>query len=139
MTMKVKHIIKFAVVALIFSISFTAAAQSLRTGYFLKGNPYSHRLNPALMNDRHYISFPMLGSINLNTAGKFGISKFIYDAPNGNGLVTFMHPSIDTDGFMSNIDSNNRFPEHCKKLGASGIRSANAKTAHTCAHNSAYL
>lgn len=106
--MKVKHIIKFAVVALIFSFSFTAVAQTLRTGYFLKGNPYSHRLNPALMNDRHYISFPMLGSINLNTAGKFGISKFIYDAPNGNGLVTFMHPSIDTEGFMSNIDSNNR-------------------------------
>lgn len=106
--MKTQHIIRFVAAVLMLLAPVTVAAQALRTGYFLKGYSYRHRLNPALMNDQHYISFPILGSVNLNTSGALGLSDLVYDSPDGNGLVTFMHPSVNADEFMERISSGNR-------------------------------
>lgn len=106
--MKFTHTIKsLAITALLLATSVVAAAQTTRTGYFLKGNAYRYRLNPALMNDQHYLAFPLLGEIDVRTTGKLGLSDFIYDTPDGTGLVTFMHPTINAEDFLAGISENN--------------------------------
>lgn len=98
----------FSIVVMLFcTVAFISAQSSLRTGYFLQGNPYRYRLNPALMNDQHYISIPAIGNINLNTFGNIGLGNIVYDAPNGEDLVTFMHPSVSADDFLSDLDGDN--------------------------------
>ena len=93
--------------ALFFAVAVAVAQPTLRTGYFLQGNPYRYRLNPALMNDQNYLAMPVLGNIHVNTAGNVGLSSFVYDAPNGRDLVTFMHPSVSADDFLGDLDDNN--------------------------------
>lgn len=93
--------------ALLFVATFISAQSTLRTGYFLKGNPYRYRLNAAMMNDQNYLAIPVLGNINVNMAGNVGLSNFIYEAQNGDDLVTFMHPSVDSDDFLNGLESDN--------------------------------
>lgn len=108
--MKITHTIKtLAIAFLLLATSVVANAQAARTGYFLKGNTYRYRLNPALMNDQHYFAFPFLGEIDVRTTGRLGLSDFIYDSPDGTSLVTFMHPSINADDFLAGIKENNNF------------------------------
>lgn len=112
--MKFTHTIKSLVItALLLATSLVAGAQTTRTGYFLKGNAYRYRLNPALMNDQHYIAFPLLGEIDVKTTGNLGLSDFIYDTPDGKSLVTFMHPSINADEFLAGVSKNNSFSLDC--------------------------
>jgi hypothetical protein len=100
---------RFGAVAVLLLMAVGVFAQSaLRTGYFLQGNPYRYRLNAALMNDQNYIALPVLGNIGINAAGNVGLANFVYDAPNGRDLVTFMHPSVDADDFLGDIDSDNQ-------------------------------
>ena len=96
-----------SVVVLLFVVA-AVDAQTLRTGYFLKGNPYRYRINPALVNDQNYISLPLYGNIGLNTAGNVGLANFVYDSPNGVDLVTFMHPSVSADEFLGKLEGDNR-------------------------------
>ena len=109
--MKNRHYIKnlgFVALMLLFSVT-VSAQEALRTGYFLKGNAYRYRINPAMTGDQNFISFPLLGNINVNTAGNLGLANFIYNAPGGKNLVTFMHPSVEADDFLGALDKDNRF------------------------------
>ncbi|MBO5864429.1 MAG: hypothetical protein J6Q73_00050 [Bacteroidaceae bacterium] len=84
------------------------SAQVLRTGYFLDGNLFRHRLNPALRGQRGYFSLPVLGGLNINAMGNVGLSNFLYESPyNSNELVTFMHSSVSADDFLGNLESDN--------------------------------
>lgn len=95
-------------VVLLLVAVFSVSAQALRTGYFLDGNLFRHRLNPALCGTRGYVSLPVLGGINVNTMGNFGMSSFLYESPyNSNKLVTFMHSSVSADEFLGNLESDN--------------------------------
>ena len=107
--MKNRHYIKsIGIAAILLLAAFTVQAQqTLRTGYFLKGNSYRHRINPAMTCEQNYISLPLLGNTNINTNGNVGLAHFIYDAPNGTDLVTFMHPSVSADEFLGGLDKNN--------------------------------
>ena len=63
-----KHIINRILPLVLFAfVAIALNAQTLRTGYFLKGNLYRYRINPALMNDQNYLSFPVLGNMDINT------------------------------------------------------------------------
>ena len=90
-------------------VSFAAKAQeSLRTGYFLKGNLYRHTINPALMNDRNYVSLPLFGEFNFNAGGNVGIDNFVFNSPNGGDKVSFMHESIKADDFLGGLEDENK-------------------------------
>lgn len=108
--MKNRHYIKNIGIALLLSVFSVGASaqQTLRTGYFLKGNPYRYRLNPSFGAEQNYIALPVLGNLNIATTGNVGLADFVYDAPNGSDLVTFMHPSVDTDDFLGGLDDENR-------------------------------
>lgn len=99
----------FFVLSLFLLVSFAANAQeSLRTGYFLKGNLYRHTINPALMNNRNYVSLPILGGMNLDTGGDVGIDNFVFDNPNGGDKVSFMHESVDANDFLGGLENENK-------------------------------
>lgn len=108
--MKNIHSIKnLGTVLVLLCASLTVSAQeTLRTGYFLKGNSYRYRINPAAMNEQNFISLPVFSNVNIATTGNVGLGSFVYDAPNGTDLVTFMHPSVSADDFLGTLDGENR-------------------------------
>lgn len=104
--MNLKRVVTLVIVALMLT---AVSAQTLRTGYFMDGNLFRHRLNPALKSSRGYFSIPVLGGININTTGNFGASNFLYDSPfNSNEMVTFMHSSVSADEFLGNLEKENK-------------------------------
>ncbi len=101
--------IKRAFVAMVLvAFAVSTQAQALRTGYFLDGNIYRHRLNPALQSARGHYSLPILGGIQIGTMGNFGVGNFLYESPtNSDELVTFMHESVSAKDFLGELDSEN--------------------------------
>jgi NAD(P)-dependent dehydrogenase (short-subunit alcohol dehydrogenase family) len=103
----IKRVVSIVVMLLLVTVVAQAQA-TLRTGYFLKGNTYRYRLNPAFAGERNYIAWPVLGNLNIAATGNIGLANFVYDAPNGRDLVTFMHPSVSADDFFGGLDKNNK-------------------------------
>lgn len=98
---------RLTLIALFALASIGAGAQSLYTGYFSDGFLYRHDMNPAIGNDRGYVSFPALGNFNLSVSGSLGLGDVLYNV-NGR-TVTFMHPNVSTSEFLSHIHDNNKF------------------------------
>ena len=85
-----------------------AAAQALRTGYFMDGNIYRHRLNPALSSTRNHVSLPIFGGMQVTTMGNVGLGDFMFDSPyESDKLVTFMHQSVDAADFLGGLEDEN--------------------------------
>ena len=102
-----KHIIKvLCTVVVLVGMTFTAQAQIERTGYFLKGNSYGHRLNPSFQPRRNYLAVPVVGNTSFGIATNIEITDFVY--PSGDGLITFLHPDIDAKDFVGNLSKNNK-------------------------------
>ena len=93
-----------------------AAAQELRTSYFMQTSDYRHEMNPALL-DHGYVSMPfVLGNLNVGTTGNIGISNFVYKMEpgwqgygvDGRTYTTFLHPNVDANKFLGDLKENNR-------------------------------
>ena len=97
----------FYTVLLALSFCATASAQhNLRTGYFLDGYIYKHKLNPAFASDRGYFAIPVAGYVSAGVESNLAVSTFL--TPDGNGnLMTFLNPSVSTEDFLSGIAENN--------------------------------
>lgn len=92
----------------LFALAAGVGAQALRTGYFMDGNIYRYRLNPALQSTRNHVAIPVLGGVQLNTMGNVGVGTFLYDSPyNNDELVTFMHNSVSADEFLGELEDEN--------------------------------
>jgi hypothetical protein len=84
----------------------SARSQELETGYFLGGNPYAFRMNPAFQSERNIFSIA-LGGTGLEAWSNLGISSLFY--PGGNGyLYTFMNDRVSPAEFQRKIGRNNR-------------------------------
>lgn len=82
------------------------AAQNSYSGYFLDNYTYRHQLNPALAPDKGFVSFPVLGNINVGMHGNANVSDFIY---NVNGKTSlFTNPYLSTDEVMSKFEDHNK-------------------------------
>lgn len=80
-------------------------AQDLESGYFLGGNPYAFRLNPAFQSERNIISL-VLGGTGATVWSNLGASTFLY--PNSNGyLYTFLNDRVSTAEFLGKISRMN--------------------------------
>lgn len=91
-------------IALIFA-SFGAFAQNFRTGYFLDGYMYKYQLNPAFQGERGFFSLPGVGGVSVGVESNLAYGTFVY--PADNQMVTFLHPSISDETFMSKIKQDN--------------------------------
>lgn len=84
----------------------TAAAAQVRTSYFMEGSTFRTDMNPALAPTRGYFNFPMLGGVSVGINNNFlSIENMLY--PTDNGLVTFMHKSVDRNKFLKRLPRNN--------------------------------
>lgn len=102
----IKYILAIAAVAFSSAIS----AQNLSSAYFLDGFAYGHQLNPAKDYDRSgYFSVPILPSnFNIGLKGNLNLKDVLFKNPNGNGLVTYLHPSISTSEALKGFNANNK-------------------------------
>lgn len=96
-------------IAILLCLAFVTSAmaqQNLRTGYFLNGYTYKHRLNPAFGSDRGYFAIPVLGYTSAGIETNLAMSSFLY--PSGRGsLITFLDKSIKSEDFLKNFLPNN--------------------------------
>ena len=84
----------------------SAQSQELETGYFLGGNPYAFRLNPAFQSERNIVSVA-LGQTGVQAWSNLGVSTLFY--PDGNGrLYTFMNDHVSSSEFLRKIGQQNR-------------------------------
>ncbi|MCP9613098.1 DUF5723 family protein [Coprobacter tertius] len=89
--------------------TISIGAQNLHSSYFLERMPYRHRLNPALINDYGYFSFPILGNIAVGLNSNIGISTFLYPSlTKPNELNTFLHPDVDFNKFEKKLKNMNQ-------------------------------
>ena len=95
----------WAVLVLLVIASPSARSQELETGYFLGGNPYAFRLNPAFQSERNIVSIA-LGQTGVQAWSNLGVSTLFY--PDGNGrLYTFMNDNVDSAEFLRKIGQKN--------------------------------
>ncbi len=100
-----KRLFFIAIIALSFCAS-ASAQHNLRTGYFLDGYTYRHKLNPAFGGDRGYFAIPILGYTTLGVESNLALSTLLYPTGNGN-LTTFLSPMVSADDFLSKIHDDN--------------------------------
>ena len=84
----------------------SAHSQELETGYFLGGNPYAFRMNPAFQSERNILSIA-LGGTGIGAWSNLGISSLFYPGDNGY-LYTFMNDRVSNAEFQRKIKRNNR-------------------------------
>ena len=95
------------IVLTVLSFCATAAAQhNFRTGYFLDGYTYNHKLNPALASDRGYFAIPVIGYTTAGVETNMSLSTLLYPDGKGN-LNTFLSPDVLAADFMKGIQKNN--------------------------------
>ena len=78
-----------------------AMAQQTSSAYFTDGYLYRHQMNAAIGNDQNYVSFPVLGNLNLRLNGNIGVRNLLYNV--GGKTVTFMHPDVATSTFTDGL------------------------------------
>lgn len=85
----------------------TSFAQTNNSAYFLEGSTFRHELNPSFINERDYVTFPMLGNLNLNVHTNTGIGDFLYVRPDGT-LTTFLSDVVTRSEFLNALPDRSR-------------------------------
>jgi hypothetical protein len=95
--------IRYILAVVMLMTTSVAVAQEMQSAYFVKDYLFRHDLNPALGNEKNYISFPALGNVNAEIRGNFGIGDVLFDNPMNNGKkkTTFMNPMISVKDALS--------------------------------------
>ena len=97
----------FCIVLAALALGFSATAQhNFRTGYFLDGYAYKHKLNPAFGNDRGYFAIPVAGFATAGVESNLSLSTLLYPTEDG-GFTTFLSPTVSAADFMSKIQNDN--------------------------------
>lgn len=94
---------------IIASLALTAGAASAQTtysGYFLDNYDYRYQMNPAIGNEKNFVSFPVIGNFNLALRGNLNLSDVIYTY--NEKTVLFTNPNISVAEVMKNIGDRNR-------------------------------
>ena len=79
-------------------------SQDFETGYFLGGNSFAFRLNPAFQAERGIFSIG-LGQPGVGTWSNLGLSTFLY--PSDKSVYTFMNDRVSTSEFLGKIRQSN--------------------------------
>lgn len=122
---------KLILAAFIFLISSSGAnAQYTYSGYFLDGYTYRYEMNPAVGNERGFLSMPLLGNTNTSLRGTLNISDLIHKH-NGE-TVLFTNPNIPSDIALNKIKNISKLSfDHSMTLLAFGFKGLGGYTALT--------
>ena len=97
-----KHLVTLAVAAL--ATFSTLSAQDLETGYFLGGNPFAFRLNPAFQSERNILSVG-LGRTGVGLSSNLGASTLVY--PMDGKLYLCLNDHVPADEFLGKLQRKN--------------------------------
>ena len=90
------------------ALGLTTATAQVRNSYFLRGATERYALNPALSPNRGYFAIPVVGFTTAVESNYLSAENFLFPAADGNGLVTYMHSSVEADKFLGNLPDMNR-------------------------------
>lgn len=82
------------------------------SGYFLDNYTYRFQMNPAFGNDKGFVSFPVLGDINIGMHGTLNLSDVVY--PLNGKTVLFTNPGISEKEVMGKFKDRNRLGTNFK-------------------------
>ena len=87
-------------------VLFNAAlsAQALRGSYFAENATLRNRLNPAMVPANNYLGLPVVGNLGVAVNSNLGVVNFLF--PSNGQLLTFMHPEVSAQQFLSQLPSN---------------------------------
>jgi len=97
-----KHLFALAVSAL--AALSPLAAQDLESGYFLGGNPFAFRLNPAFQSERNILSVG-LGVTGVGVSSNLGSSTLVY--PMDGKLYLCLNDHVPADEFLGKLRRKN--------------------------------
>ena len=97
-----KHLVTLAVSA--FAALSTLSAQDLETGYFLGGNPFAFRLNPAFQSERNILSVG-LGMTGVGVSSNLGAGTLVY--PMDGRLYLCLNDHVPADEFLGKLQRKN--------------------------------
>ena len=97
-----KHLVTLAVTAL--ATFSTLSAQDLETGYFLGGNPFAFRLNPAFQSERNILSVG-LGMTGTGISSNLGAGTLVY--PMDGTLYLCLNDHVPADEFLGKLQRKN--------------------------------
>ncbi len=100
-----KSMIKKTALSLMLASFAGGAMAQLNSGYFLEGYTYRHELNPAYTGES-YVSFPILGQLNVGVRGNMGLKNFLFNTPTY-GLTTALNPEVSADQFLGDLNDEN--------------------------------
>ena len=96
----------FLFAAMLLSFQPGLSAQDLETGYFLGGNPYAFRLNPAFQSERSIFSIG-LGETGLGSWSNLGFSTLLYPDTSDGHLYSFLNDRVDASDFLRKLSKRN--------------------------------
>lgn len=102
--MKLNKKLYIAAIALVSSV--VSVAQNTQSGYFLDCYTYRYQMNPAMANDKNFVSMPGLGNVNIDIKGNLGLKDVLYNIDGRTSL--FVNPGISAAEVMSNIKDVNK-------------------------------
>lgn len=80
------------------------SAQALRGSYFAENATLRNRLNPAMVPANNYLGLPGVGNLGVAVNSNLGVVNFLF--PSNGQLLTFMHPEVSAQQFLSQLPSN---------------------------------
>lgn len=83
------------------------AQHNHRTGYFLDGYTYKHKINPAFGSEQGYFAIPVAGFTSASIETPIDFSCLFYPHGNDGKLVTFLSPSVSVEDVMKSVKSMN--------------------------------
>ena len=101
---------KNTLIAVLTLLAFTASAsgQPLRGSYFFETSLMRNKLNASFAPQNIYISLPLISYTGIDCYSNVGLANFFF-RQGKNANVTFLHPSISTDQFLSNLPAKDPF------------------------------
>lgn len=98
----------FAVLSVFFTLCSVSSAQISGAGiqYFQPGFAHRHLYNPALTPQMGYVSFPLLGRLNVSAGSNLGLSNLFFPTESGT-LVNFMNDAVSSEEFLSGLKDKN--------------------------------
>ncbi|MDE6301133.1 MAG: hypothetical protein K2M19_05415 [Muribaculaceae bacterium] len=101
-----KTIARILVLGGLAAFTLNASAQNTNSGYFLENYTYRYQMNPAMGNDKGFVSMPGLGNLNVAARGNLHLKDVLYTVDGK--TVLFTNPNIGVEQAMKGFSAKNR-------------------------------
>ena len=101
-----KNFAKYTLVCGMIAASASLSAQRTNSGYFLDNYNYRYQLNPAYGNEMNFVSFPVLGNVNLAMRGTLHLTDIV--KIRDGKAVLFTNPDVSAASVLNGLNDRSR-------------------------------